>query len=148
MVQVFAEAAALDSLAPAGATRCRVAPDEVMFIREEGAGQALLRDAQAVTAGDGDAVIVDGTDGWAVWTLSGGGVPDALQRLSHLELDTNVDGFAQGDVAHVPVRLVLDHGRVHLLVAAMWEDYLRQGIMSRCADLGVSAGADKVWGSR
>ena len=148
VVQVFAEASALDALAPAGATRCRVAPDEAMFVREAGAGRALFRDAQAVTAGDADAVIVDGTDGWAVWTLSGERLSDALERLSHLEIDANVDGFTQGDVAHIPVRIVVDHGRVHLLVAAMWEDYLRQRILSRCADLGVATGTATTWGSR
>ena len=148
VVQVFAEAAALDALAPAGATRCRVAPDEAMFLREAGAGQALLRDAQAVTAGDESALIVDGTDGWTVWTLSGDRLPDALERLSHLEIDAGADGFTQGDVAHVPARIVIDHARVHLLVAAMWGDYLRQRILSRCADLGVTHVAETTWGSR
>lgn len=148
VVQVFAEPAALDALAPAGASRCRVAPDEAMFIREAGAEQALLRDAQAVTAGDPDALIVDGTDGWAVWTLSGDRLHDALERLSHLKIDPGADGFTQGDVAHIPARVVVDHGRVHLLVGAMWEDYLRAQILGRCADLGVRAGAETPWGSR
>jgi len=148
VVQVFAEAAALDALSPAGATRCRVATDEAMFVREAGAGQALLRDAQAVTAGDADALIVDGSDGWAVWTLSGDRLPCALERLSHLEIDADVNGFTQGDVAHIPARIVVDHGRVHLFVAAMWADYLHQQILRRCADLGVAAGAETPWGSR
>lgn len=148
VVQVFAEAAALDALAPAGATRGRVSPDEAMFVREAGAGAALLRDAHAVTAGDADALIVDGTDGWAVWTLSGDRLPDALERLSHLEIDVGVDGFTQGDVAHIPARIVVDHDRVHLFVAAMWEAYMRERILSRCADFGVTRAAERAWGSR
>jgi hypothetical protein len=148
VVQVHAEPAALDALAPAGATRCRIAPDEAMFVREGGAAAALLRDAAAVTAGDPDAVIMDGTDGWAVWTLSGDRLPDALQRLSHLELDAENDGFTQGDVAHVPARVVIDHGRVHVFVAAMWGAYLHERIQGRCADLGVMESAGSVWGSR
>ena len=148
VVQVFAEAAALDALAPAGATRCRVAPDEAMFVREAGAGQALLRDVQAVTAGDREALIVEGTDGWTVWTLSGDRVQDALERLSHLEIDPSLDGFTQGDVAHIPARIVVDHGRVHVFVAVMWEDYLRQRICARCTDLGATQGPESSWGSR
>jgi hypothetical protein len=119
-----------------------------MFVREAGAEQALLRDAHAVTAGDADALIVDGTDGWAVWTLSGDRLSDALERLSHLEIDASADGFTQGDVAHIPARIVVNQGRVHLLVAAMWGDYLRQRILSRCADLGVTHAVETPWGSR
>ena len=148
VVQVFAEPSALDALAPAGATRCRVAPDEAMFVREAGAGQALVRDAEAVTAGDLNALIVEGTDGWAVWTLTGDRLPDALERLSHLALDADVDGFTQGDVAHIPARIVIDHGRVHVFVAAMWGTYLRERILGRCADLGVTEVPDTAWGSR
>lgn len=148
VVQVFAEAAALDALAPAGATRCRVAPDEAMFVREAGAGQALLRDAEAVTAGDPDALIVEGTDGWAVWTLTGDRLPDALERLSHLELDAGTNGFTQGDVAHVPARIVIDHGRAHVFVAAMWGAYLRERILGRCADFGVTEASETPWGAR
>jgi hypothetical protein len=148
VVQVFAEAGALDALSPAGATRCRVAPDEAMFVREGGAAQALLRDAEAVTAGDPDALIVDGTDGWAVWTLGGDRLHDALERLSHLELDAASDGFTQGDVAHIPARIVIEHGRAHLFVAAMWTSYLRERILSRCADLGPTETTDASWGAR
>jgi hypothetical protein len=148
VVQVFAEAGALDALSPAGATRCRVAPDEAMFVREGGAAQALLRDAEAVTAGDPDALIVDGTDGWAVWTLGGDRLHDALERLSPLELDAASDGFTQGDVAHIPAGIVIEHGRAHLFVAAMWTSYLRERILSRCADLGPMETTDASWGAR
>jgi hypothetical protein len=148
VVQVHAEPAALDALAPAGATRCRIAPDEAMFVREAGAAAALLRDAAAVTAGDPDAVIMDGTDGWAVWTLFGDRLPDALQRLSHLELDAETAGFTQGDVAHIPARVVIDHGRAHLFVAAMWGSYLHERILDRCSDLGITGAPAAPWGSR
>jgi hypothetical protein len=148
VVQVFANPAALDALSPAGATRCRIAPDEAMFVREAGAGSALLRDAQAVTAGDPDALIVEGTDGWAVWTLSGDGLHDGLQRLTHLEIEAGIDGFTQGDVAHIPARIVSEHGRAHVFVPAIWEDYLRQRIESRCADLGLVRASDAGWGER
>jgi hypothetical protein len=148
VVQVFAEPDALDALAPAGSTRCRVTPDEAMFVREVDAAQALLRDAEAVTAGDPDALIVDGTDGWAVWTLGGDALQDALERLSHLELDPGTDGFTQGDVAHIPARIVMEHGRAHVFVASMWKSYLRDRILGRCGDLGAVETADGSWGSR
>jgi hypothetical protein len=69
VVGAFAASEALDALRPAGAYRCRVASDEAMFVGPPGAGEQLLRDSAAVTAGDADAIVLDVADGWAVWTL-------------------------------------------------------------------------------
>ena len=131
----FAEPHALDALFPAGAFRCRVAPDEAMFVREPGVVGRLVRDAGAVTAGDPHAVVIDATDGWSVWTLVGDAAADAFSRLSALRPD---DGYAQGDIAHVPARVIAEHDRLHLFVPATLGEYLRVRILARCANLGLT----------
>ncbi len=136
VVEVYASAEALDRLAPAGATVCRVAPDQSMFVVADTDADRVVRDAGAVTAGDADAVVIDATDGWACWTLSGDDARQAFSRLSRLELR---EGFTQGEAANIPVRVISGHGRIDLLVPAMWREYFKDRILERCADLGVTA---------
>ena len=143
VVVAFADAHALDVLAPAGARTCRVAPDEMMFVAEPATAGRLTRDAGAVTAGDPDAVVIDASDGWACWTIAGEGTGAAFARLS--ELHAPDGGFVCGDVAHVPVRVIGDDGALHLFVPSMWRDYLREQILSRCAD--VREAGEATWGA-
>ncbi len=137
VVGCFAAPEALDVLAPTSGTyACRVAPDELMLVGEPGAEAALAAAATAgTTALDPDAIVLDTTDGWAIWTLAGDAARDAFTRLSAVELPD--EGAAQGDVAHVPVRVIALPDRLHLLVPAMWGGYLRERILDRCASLGV-----------
>jgi hypothetical protein len=141
VVGAFASARALDALRPAGATRCRVAPDEAMFVAPPSAAAALVRDASAVTAGDVDAIVLDTTDGWAVWTLAGEAVRDAFARLSSVEPS---HGYAQGEVAGVAVRVIAQEDRIHLLVPAMWGDHLRRRILARCPEV-VARSDPQAW---
>jgi hypothetical protein len=129
VVAAFAASEALDALRPAGAYRCRVAPDETMFVGPPSLAEPLLRDATAVTAGDPDALVLDVGDGWAVWTLSGEEAWGAFGRLSRLPAD---DGFVQGDVAGLPTRVIVERERIHLLVPAMSRDQMRARIFDRC----------------
>lgn len=133
VVGAFASPEALDALSPAGAYRCRVAPDEAMFVAEADVAGALVRDASAVTAGDPDAVVLDMTDGWTVWTLAGDGARDTFAFLSELELPD--EGYVQGDVAHVPVRVIARRDRLQLFVPAMWGAYLRERILGLGLDV-------------
>jgi hypothetical protein len=142
VVGAFAASEALDALRPAGAHRCRVASDEAMFVGPPGAGEQLLRDSAAVTAGDADAIVLDVADGWAVWTLSGEEAPAAFARLSRFPSD---DGFVQGDVAGVPTRVIVERGRIHLLVPATSRDQMRARILDRCP--GISERSEPAsWG--
>ena len=128
---------ALPSIADARALR--VAPDEVMVLAPAGAVDAIIGTVTAAVATiDPDAVVVDATDGWAAWTLRGDAIGAALSRLTALELPR--EGFVQGDVARVPVKLVPAPGRLDLLVPAMWRDYLRDAILQRCRTLGFAEG--------
>ena len=112
----------------------RVAPDELMLIVATADG-ARAYAAALEAVGVSDALVVDATDGWAVWTLEGEDTARAMARLSPLELPDV--GFAQGDVARVPTKIVCAPGRVDLLVPAMWRAYLRERILARCAGLGI-----------
>lgn len=110
----FASGEALDALAvPDGTVACRVAPDELMLI---GDADSV---ADAVSEADPDAVVLDLTDGWCVGECS----REAFSRLSEIELPA--EGFVQGDVAHVPARVIAEPDRILLFVPAMYENYLR-----------------------
>lgn len=120
----------------------RIAPDEVMLIGPLEHAASLSEEVEAaVRPLDPYALVVDATDGWAIWTLQGDAddVDRAMARLTALELpgELSGDGFLQGDVARVPVKLVVAPERVDMLVPAMWEAYLRARILERCATLQV-----------
>lgn len=127
-VGCFASAeAAGATMRTAGAYACRVAPDEVLLLAKAGTGAKVVEAATGkARRRDPDAVVLDVTDGWAVWTLAGSDAREAFARLSALELPD--EGFTQGDVAHVPVKVVALPDRIHLLVPAMWGPYLRERI--------------------
>jgi hypothetical protein len=128
--------------APEDAYLCWVADDEVMLVGTPGATDELQRSAREALTEDDDAVVVDVSDGWSAWTLAGDGVGDVFSRLS--ELEHSGDGYLQGDVAHVPVRLIAHAERLHLLVPAMWEEHLRSRIRAAAGglDLRISPAAD------
>jgi hypothetical protein len=144
VISCFASADALAELSPPdGSHLCWVASDEAMLVGAPGDGARLARAARdIVAASDLDAVVLDVSDGWSVWTLAGSDAREAFSRLSDLELED--EGYVQGDVARVPVRVLTVAGRLHLLVPAMWEEHLRDRIRtnSRGLDLRMSPGTD------
>jgi hypothetical protein len=125
VITVLASSTALDGLARGN----RIAPDEAMLVGDPGTADALTAViADAVIGADPDALIVNTTDGWAVLEMAGSGAREAFSRLSHLELP--VDGAIQGDVAHVPVRVVANADTIRLFVPAMWGYYVRERILA------------------
>jgi hypothetical protein len=145
VVSCFAAPEALDAIvAPSeGVVCCRVAPDEVMLIGEPGAAEDIVRAAgEGIVDADPDAVVLDATDGWAIWTLVGSDALEALRRVS--AVDPAGGAYTAGDVAHVPVRIVSAPSRLHLLVGAMWQDYLGGRLLEACDGLGGSEGPRAV----
>ena len=131
---VFASSEALDVLS----SSFRVAPDEAMIVGTTSGAQTA-----AVSEGMGeDAVVMDMTDGWAIWTLAGESAREAFAFLSPVRVTG--DGFTTGDVARLPVRIVSREDRLHLFVPAMWGSYLRERILHDCASLGVRERAEPV----
>jgi hypothetical protein len=115
---------ALDGLPEA----LRIAPDEALVILPP--GDTAPEIGAQLARSDPDAVVLDVSDGWAAWSLEGEGATDALAHVSELELPT--EGFVQGDVARVPVKVIARDGVLHLLVPSMWGAYLRDRILVRC----------------
>lgn len=136
IVGCFAAPEALEALIGIdGAYAGRVAPDEMMLVGEAGSAEELVRAATArASAVDADAVVLDTSDGWAVWTLAGDTAREAFARLSAVPLRAE---YTQGDVARVPVRVIARADRVHLLVPSMWREHLRERTLADCASLGV-----------
>lgn len=136
VVSCFAAPDALDHVAAPfeGVVCCRVAPDEIMLIGQPGAAEEIVGAARGRIADDAHAVVLDASDGWAVWTLSGHEANEALRRLS--AVDPAGRTYTAGDVARVPVRIVWFPGLLHLLVGAMWRDYLRERLLEACRALG------------
>jgi hypothetical protein len=128
---------------PEAAYLCWVADDELMLVGKPAASEELQRSAREALADDEDAVVLDVSDGWSAWTLSGAGTDDVLERLS--ELKHSGDAYLQGDVAHVPARLIAHAERLHLLVPAMWEEHLRSRIRAAAADLDLRVSPSVDW---
>jgi sarcosine oxidase gamma subunit len=104
----------------------RVAPDEAMAIDES--ASALQEHLRVV---DADAVVIDTTDGWTAFTITGEGAREAFARLSEMELPP--DGFAQGDCARVPVKVLTEGDHLTVLVPAMWGAYLGERLAEAVA---------------
>lgn len=140
LVLCVASPEAVDAVAGLG-DPIRIAPDEGLVVGPPGSGADLAAAAADLAAAiDDDAVVLDATDGWAIWTLSGERPAEALAYLSALEPPG--DGVVQGDVARVPAKVVVRVDRVHLLVPAMWGAHLRGRILADCAHLGVVERSD------
>jgi len=119
----------------------RVAPDEALVLGPSGTAETLIATTtERIEALDDDAVVLDATDGWTIWTLQGDAARNAFTYLSALELPQ--DGFVQGDVAHVHAKVAVRGDRLHVLVPAMWGAHLHERIVSDCAPLGVHERAD------
>lgn len=102
----------------------RVAPTEVMILGE--ASVEVLERAVRLT--DPDALVRDTSEGWIMITLEGPNAQEAFARLSELELPP--DGFTQGEVASVGVRVLRWPERIELIVPAMFEAHVRARIAS------------------
>jgi hypothetical protein len=140
----MASAEALDAMqATKVATTVRVAPDELLLIGAPGSDTKVAAvAAKAIRQVDDDALAMDVTDGWTIWTLGGADAHDAFERLSMLHLPEA--GVVQGDVARLPVKVVVDDERVHLAVPSSWAAYLRDRIVA--LDLSIAEdGEPRSW---
>ena len=133
----FASAGALDAVrAPAGARACRIASDETAFVcSTDAAADVLDAIAPQVARGDSDGFVLDLSDGWTSFTLTGD-VERAFSYLSELQLP-GPGAFAQGDVLRVPVRVLTGEGQIDLLVPSPWGTYLHDEILDALRVLNV-----------
>ena len=133
----FASAAALDAVqAPAGARACRIASDETAFVcSADAAGDVLDAIAPQVARGDSNGFVLDVSDGWTSFSLTGD-VERAFSYLSELQLP-EPGAFVQGDVLRVPVRVLTGEGQIDLLVPSPWGPYLHDEILDALRALNV-----------
>ena len=128
VVTASAASDALDALVlPGRATACRLADDELMLVCEADVAGEVAREVETrLTVLDPDALVVETTDGWGGDVLDGDDAGRMFARLSRLGLPAA--GFVQGEVAHVPAKVVVGDGRIRILVAASLEHHLRTRI--------------------
>ena len=125
VVTASAEAGALDLLlVPGRAFACRVADDELLLLSARPVTGEVAREvATRLAALDPDALVIDTADGWAAISIAGDDARASFGLLSGLELPEA--GFLQGEVVHVPAKVVAGDDRVVLiLVPSIWEDHL------------------------
>jgi sarcosine oxidase gamma subunit len=155
VVTCVAGPAAVDQVATTPGRVLRIAPDEAMIVREPGAAEASTAAALAAAARvDADALVLDTSDGWAIWALAGAEALNAFARLSQLSLAGEAPRralakgeVAQGEVAHVPAKVVVVGDEIRLLVPAMWRDAVRDRVLADCADLGTRETEPRGWES-
>ncbi len=87
-VRCFAPPEALDGLAtPTGALRGRIAPNEVLFVAAPGRADELKASLEAALQSHGNrALVVDHTDGWSFFSITGAGAADVFSRVSMIPL--------------------------------------------------------------
>jgi len=128
VVLCSADAAALDALVTPGhgARMLRTAPDEALFVAAPEVAADVAREvADRIAALEDDALVLDVSDGWAAWSVTGEGATRAFSYLS--QLDPPTDGaFVQGDVARIGAKVLGEPDGLTILVPAYWRDHLRE----------------------
>jgi hypothetical protein len=125
VVSASATPESLDALVvPGRATPCRVAEDELMLLCEPAVAAEVAREVETrLTVLDPDALVLETTDGWAASVIAGAHARERLGSLSRLQLPEH--GFVQGEVAHVPAKVLVETDRIRILVPAALEHHLR-----------------------
>lgn len=128
VVTASATAGALDVLVvPGRAFVCRTADDELVLLCVPEVTDEVAREvATRLAALDPDALVIDATDGWAAVTVAGDGARASFGLLSRLQLPDA--GLAQGEIAHVPAKVVAHGEQVLILAPSMWEAHLHDRV--------------------
>jgi hypothetical protein len=136
VVTASATARALDGLVvPGRAFGCRTADDELLLLSVPQVTAEVVREVfTRLTALDPDALVIDTTDGWGAVTVAGDGGRASFGLLSRLELPD--PGFTQGEVAHIPAKVVAHGEQVLILAPSMWEAHLQDRVTKALGGAG------------
>jgi sarcosine oxidase gamma subunit len=117
--RAFGPPEALDKLtAPPGVRTGRVAGDEVLWVSDAGRADELVGALSSQLSAHGNrAAVVDHSDGYALFTLSGEGREELFSRLSSIRVP-QADAFLQGNFAGVPARIFRRDDRLEVIVTA------------------------------
>jgi hypothetical protein len=146
-IRLFGPKDALDRVqTPPGVEQGRVAPDELLWLGDPEQAAALEAEGTRQLAGAGErALVVDNSDGWALFSIVGDGRADALARLSSLRLPDK--GFRQGKVADVPGKVFARPGRIDVLCTSDVRWYVRERLLHAGAALGLTEATPPATGA-
>jgi hypothetical protein len=118
-VRAFGPPDAVDALTvPADVRAGRVAGDEVLWVGEPERLDDLLAALQSQLESLGNrAAVVDHSDGYALFALTGGDREELFSRLSSVRIPA-AGGFAQGNFAGVPARIFCSSDRLEVIVTS------------------------------
>ena len=117
--RAFGPPDAIDALTvPPGVRAGRVAGDEVLWVGDAGAIATLLESLQSQLGSLGNrAAVVDHSDGYALFTLTGEQRGEIFARLSSIRIPP-AGGFVQGNFAGVPARIFCGADRIEVVVTS------------------------------
>ena len=141
-VRGFGPSEALDKLTPPASVRAgRVADDEVLWVGDRERAGELAETLAAELSGHGNrATVVDHSDGYALFTLTGDGREEVFARLSSIRLPA-ADGFVQGSFAGVPARTFCRADRLEVIVTSDVAWFVGGRLEHAAHDLAARAGA-------
>jgi hypothetical protein len=141
-VRGFGPPEALDKLTPPPGVRAgRVAGDEVLWVGERGRAGELTEALGAELSGYGNrATVVDHSDGYALFTLTGEERGELFARLSSIRIPA-VDAFVQGNFAGVPARTFCRADRLEVIVTSDVAWFVSGRLEHAAHDLAERAGA-------
>ena len=147
VVACHATAEALDAWTSTSGLRIRVARDELWIVGSRSERGGLLRAvADRMRGVAPDALVIDQTDGWTVWSLEGADASHALARLTVMPLDRREGSVHQGAVAGVPAKVVANRSGYQLFIPAPVGHHLRDRVLEACGDLEPSTGSTRSFG--
>jgi hypothetical protein len=135
IIACHADRAALGRLEdPTGTIGVGIAPDELWWVGPLEAREDLADRAKAAL-GAGSSLVVDQSDGWAVFALRGSARQTVLDRLMLAAIPEERPAFVQGAITGVPGKVIALEGVTYLFVPAPVGHHLRDRILSVAADL-------------
>jgi sarcosine oxidase gamma subunit len=135
VVGCYARAEALEALPAAGeALAIRVAPDELMLLGDPDDRARLLASVeQSLLPLDGGGLVLDVSDGFAVWRLRGDW-QEAFARLCAVPVREPA-ACVQALFAHVPAKLVVGSDQLLVVVSSVLSHHVRDRVLGACRDL-------------
>jgi hypothetical protein len=136
VVRCFGERRALDAFPSLGAMPARIAADELWLVAPRASASELAQRATSyLTGADPDGFVLEHGEAWAVWTISGSGLPQAFARLADFPLPAGRVAFAQGAVAQLPAKILVQGDRLHVIVPVQLAHHVPDRFREACEDL-------------
>lgn len=128
VVAVLASSDACDRVeAPAGVTAMRIGPREVLLVG------STHRQALPHGPDEPGTIVEDVSHAWTAFELRGDHAPEVVARLTELELPDS--GWVQGEVARAAAKVIVEPGRLTILVPAMLGAHVEQRLRADAAEL-------------